>query len=250
MNETVGLLNELNFWGIKESIDYRLSEAIEKNLTHQDFLTFVLEDENLYRRNKRSERLRRRAKFRDRVALEEFNPSVKRGVTKSMIQQLKTLYFVDNNENLILVGGTGAGKTFLAQAIGHTACAAGIECYFISANSFFREAQIADASGTYLSYLKRIKKAKLLIIDELGLRNYTHKEATTLLEVLEDRYQKCPIIITSQTKPQGWKLLFEDDVIAEAILDRLTACAHIVEVKGDSYRSKHKVKKNLENEDK
>lgn len=250
MNEATILLNELNFWGIKESIDYRLCEAIEKNLTHQDFLTFLLEDESLYRRNQKSERLRRRAKFRDRVSLEEFNPSAKRGVTNSMVQQLKTLYFVSNNENLIFVGGTGAGKTFLAQAIGHASCSAGIECSFISANNFFREAKMADLSGTYLNYLKKIRKVKLLIIDELGLRNYTHKEATTLLEVLEDRYQKCPIIITSQTKPQGWKLLFEDEVIAEAILDRLTACAHIVEVKGESYRSKHTVKKILENEEK
>lgn len=249
MSEATTLLNELHFWGIKESIDYRLSEAIEKNLSHQDFLTFLLEDENLYRRNKKSERLRRRAKFRDRVALEEFNPSAKRGVTKSMIQQLKTLYFIDNNENLIFVGGTGAGKTFLSQGIGQAACSAGIECYFVSANNLFREAQIADVSGTYLNFLKKLRKVKLLIIDELGLRNYTHKEATTLLEILEDRYQKCPIIITSQTKPQGWKLLFEDEVVAEAILDRLTACAHIVEVKGDSYRSKHAVKKILENEE-
>ena len=64
--------------------------------------------------------------------------------------------------------------------------------------------------------------------------------------MFEDRYQKCPIIITSQIKPQGWKTLFEDEVIAEAILDRLTACAHIVEVKGESFRSNHRVKNKLD----
>ena len=83
MNEQLDLLNNLKFYGMKESIDYRLSEAIEKNLTHQDFLTFVLEDENLYRKNKRSEMLRKRARFKDRAYLEEFNPSPKRGVTKT-----------------------------------------------------------------------------------------------------------------------------------------------------------------------
>lgn len=246
MNETLELLNDLQFFGMKESLDYRMNEAIEKNLSHQDFLTFVLEDENLYRKNRKSERLRKRAKFKDKVYLEEFNPSPKRGVTKSMIQQLKTLYFVDNNENLIFVGGTGAGKTFLAQAVGHAACMAGVETYFISANKFFREMESAEVSGTYLTYLKRIRRSRILIIDDFGLRNYSHKEANYLLDVFEDRYQKCPVIITSQIKPQGWKSLFEDDVIAEAILDRLTACAHIVEVKGDSYRSKHKVKNKLE----
>ncbi len=248
MNEAIGLLNDLKFFGIKESIDYRLTEAIEKNLTHQDFLTFVLEDENLYRRNRKSEMLRKRARFKDKVYLEKFNPSPKRGVTKSMIQQLKSLYFVDNNENLIFVGGTGAGKTYLAQAVGHTACMEGIETYFITANKFFREMEEAEVNGGYLTYLKRIRRSRILILDDFGLRNYSHNEANWLLDIFEDRYQKCPVIITSQIKPQGWKGLFEDEVIAEAILDRLTACAHIVEVKGDSYRAKHRVKNKLDKE--
>ena len=125
MNETMELLNQLKFFGIKESFEYRLSEAMESNLSYQDFLMVLLDDEHLYRRNKRSDMLRRRAKFKDRITLEEFKASVNRGVTKSMIQQLKSLSFVNNSENLIFVGGTGAGKSFLAQAVGHTACAGG-----------------------------------------------------------------------------------------------------------------------------
>ena len=107
--------------------------------------------------------------------------------------------------------------------------------------------EIAEAQETYLSYMNRLStRVKLLIIDDLGLRKYTHKEANILYEVLEDRYRKGSVIITSQVKPQGWKSLFDDEVIAEAILDRLTACAHIVDVRGESYRSKHKSKKQLE----
>ena len=91
--------------------------------------------------------------------------------------------------------------------------------------------------------MNRLKnRVKLLIIDDLGLRNYTHKEANILYEVLEDRYRKGSVIITSQVKTLGWKSLFEDEVIAEAIIDRLTACAHIVDVKGDSVRGKEKLK--------
>lgn len=246
MTEAVTLLNELKFFGMKESFDYRLSEAMESNLSYQDFLTILLDDENLYRKNRRSEMLRKRARFKDKVTLEDFKASAKRGVTRSMIQQLKTLNFIESNENMILVGGTGAGKTFLAQAIGHAACASGVETFFITANRIFREAEAAEASGTYLNYLNRIKRASLLIIDDFGLRNYGHQEATFLLEILEDRYQKSPVIITSQIKPQGWKTLFEDSVICEAILDRITSCAHIVEVKGESYRANHKVKNSLE----
>ena len=93
--------------------------------------------------------------------------------------------------------------------------------------------------------MKRIRRSKLLIIDDLGLSNYTHKEANVLLDVLEDRYQKCPVVITSQIKPQGWRTLFEDEVRADTTLDRQTACAHIVKVKGDSYRANHKVQNAL-----
>ena len=84
------------------------------------------------------------------------------------------------------------------------------------------------------------KRVELLIIDDFGLRNYSHQEANVLYEILEDRYKHGSLIMTSQVRPQGWVSLFEDQVIAEAILDRLTACAQTVEVKGPSCRGKQR----------
>lgn len=244
MNELNDLMNQLKFYGMSNSVEYRMTEAIDSNLSHQDFLTFMLEDENLYRRNRKCEMLRKRARFNDKCYLEDFNIDPKRGITKSKIQQLKSLNFIDSNENLLFIGGTGAGKSFLAQAIGYSACSSGVETFFISANKLFKEIELAEAQGNYLMYLNRLKlRVKLLIIDDLGLRNYSHKEANILYEILEDRYRKGPVIITSQVKTLGWKDLFEDEVIAEAIIDRLTACAHIIDVKGESVRGKEKLKK-------
>ena len=125
--------------------------------------------------------LRKRAKFNGKAYLEEFNLEEKRGITKALIKKFKSLYFTTTNENIIFVGGTGVGKSFLAQAIGHETCAQGIEVFFISINRLFKEIEIADTQGCYLSYLNRLKsRVKILILDDFGLRNYTHKEANTL----------------------------------------------------------------------
>lgn len=247
--ELDGILNELKFFGMKESFMYRLGEAQNSSLAHEEFLTLMLEDEKLYRRNRKCEMLRKRAKFNGKVYLEDLNISNERGISKATIKQLKSLYFINTSENIILVGGTGVGKSFLAQAIGHEACALGIEVFFISINRLFKEIEIADAQGTYLNYLNRLKnRVKVLILDDFGLRNYTHKEANILYEILEDRYQQAPVIITSQVDPRGWGTLIEDKVISEAILDRLTACSQVIQIKGSSYRAKLK-KTNL-NKDK
>ena len=122
MSSYLDLMGPLKLSGMKESVEYRLEEAIQGNLDYQEFLCLILEDEKLYRENRKSERLRKRAKFNDFTSLEDFDSSVERGVTKSMIKKLASLHFVERNENIIFTGGTGTGKSYLAQAIGQKAC--------------------------------------------------------------------------------------------------------------------------------
>ena len=171
---------------------------------------------------------------------------MERGVTKSMIKKLASLHFVERNENIIFTGGTGTGKSYLAQAIGQKACLSGFESLYYSINKFLKEVEESELAGNYLKFLNKIKKCKILIFDDFGLRNYSHKEASIFYDVLEDRYQKGPVIITSQVRPLGWRSLFEDEVIAEAIVDRLTSCAHSIEVRGPSYRKNYRPKEKIE----
>ncbi len=248
MIEAEKLLNDLQFYGMKESFAYRLSEAIQDNHSHQQFFTFILEDEKLYRKNKKSELLKKRAKFKERATLEDFDLKKSRNISKSLLQQIKNLHFLNSFENLFLIGKTGAGKSFLAQAIGHECCLNGYESLFIPVNKLFREVEMAEAQGTYLNYMNRLAKVKLLILDDFGLKKYSHKEATIFYELLDDLYRKASVIITSQVMPKGWGSLFEDKVIGEAILDRLTSNSKTIEIMAgeneSSYRNEFaKIKK-------
>lgn len=237
------LLQELRLNGINESLSIRLQEVTDNNLSHQDFLKLILEDEFLYRKNKKSIRLKKRARFNDQSLLEDFESGIERGVTKTLLQRLSSLSFVEKKENLIFTGGTGAGKSYLAQALGHRACLEGIEVFYVSVNKLFKEIELNEVAGKYLSFLQKIKKASVLILDDFGLRNYSHDEASKLYDILEDRYHKASTIVTSQVRPKGWKTLFEDQVIAEAIIDRISSCALEINLKGESWRKKHLPKK-------
>lgn len=168
-------------------------------------------------------------------------------MTKPQFRELSQLGFYQNKENLILVGSTGLGKTHLAIALGKKLCTESVGVQFHSMNLFFEEFLAERASGKYLSFLKKMKQVPVLILDDFGLRNYTHEEASTLLDLLEERYLKGSIILTSQVEPRGWMKLFEDEVIGEAIIDRLTKPSKQIILKGASYRDKAKPKHTLIN---
>lgn len=195
----------------------------------------------MYRKNARAKRLISQAKFRHDCDLEDWDDSYERGINKTKMKQLSLLGFHKYLENLIILGRAGEGKTHLAMSIGKRLCAEGITTLFFSVNLFFEEVNAAKASGKYLSFIKKLSRTPVIILDDFGLRAYTHEEATVLMDILEDRYRKGTAIITSQVDPIGWHKLFEDPVIAEAIADRLTKPSMAIKLKGGAYRDKLKV---------
>lgn len=248
MTDLKSSFTELRLGGMRESIDFRLIESAKSNLGYEDFLKLLINDEQLHRANTRSEKLRKKATFKDIVLLSDFDADVKRGVSKVMIKELQTLNFLKGFENIIFVGGTGVGKTFLAQALGHATCMSGKESRFIHINYLFEQYKSAERSGHVLTFLKKMSSYQVLILDDIGLRKFTHEEAILLYQIIDDRYQKGSTIITTQIKPPGLRDLFDDQVMAEAIIDRLTSNAHVIELKngaGGNYRKNHVPKKKI-----
>jgi len=232
------IAHSLRLFGIHAAFKRRAEEALAKSLHPLEFLRLLLEDEQLNRAERIGKMLITKAKFRSHADLEDWDQTFERGLPKPKFKELLCLSFLAHHENIILLGKTGEGKTHLAIALGRRLCTEGFSSAFLPMNFFFEEIQAEKAAGRYLPYLRKLVKAKVLILDDFGLRAYSHEEATALMDLLEERYQKGSTIVTSQTDPKGWEKLFEDPVIAEAIVDRLVNPSQKITLKGGSYREK------------
>lgn len=232
------LSHQLRLFGVHESFERRANEAQGQGLSHLEFLRLVLGDELLQRRERTAKALTTRAKFRAVADLEDWDQTFERGLTKAKLRELGSFGFVSSNENLLILGKTGEGKTHLAVAIGRRLCRENISTLFLPVSFLFEEVLAARAAGKYLDYVKRLTGAKALILDDFGLRNYTHEEATVLVDLLEDRHRRGSVIVTSQADPRGWAKLFEDPLIAEAIVSRLEHPSQKLVLNGGNYREK------------
>ena len=233
------LSHKMRLFGIHAACDRRAQEAVSEQLHPLEFLRLLLEDELLSRKDRVSKRLTTRARFRFTADLEDWDQTFDRGITRQKLRELSSLTFLNNRENLLILGKTGEGKTHLAIALGKRLCQDGHTTLFLPINFLFEEISAARAAGRYLAYVRTLIKTEILILDDFGLRNYTHDEATSLMDILEERYQKGVVLLTSQINPEGWLKLFEDPVIAEAIVDRLIHPAQKLLLKGGgSYREK------------
>jgi DNA replication protein DnaC len=231
---------EMRLYGMHAALERRNKEADAQNLSPVEFLRLLLEDERLARKDQLAKRLITRARFRSSADLEDWDVTSDRGLSKAKLKELAELDFYQQRENLVILGKTGAGKTHLAIALGRRACLHGLTTQFLPVNFLCEEIKASKAAGRYLIWIKYLTKINILVLDDFGLRSYTHEEACALLDLLEERYQKGTLIITSQVDPKGWKTLFEDPVIAEAIVDRLKNPSLQITLTGNSYREKLK----------
>lgn len=232
------LAYELSLFGINEALERRFFEAEQEGLSPAEVLLRLFDDEKQYRRNRMTKSLVTKAKFRRESLLENWDTTIDRGITKTKLRELATLNVWTTKKNLILVGQTGCGKTQLAIALGRAACQLALTVLFVSVEQMFQEAHSEKVAGTYAKWSRKMKKFDVMILDDFALRPYTHDEGVLLVELFEDRYQKKIQIITSQVDVEGWKTLFEDPVISDALIDRLKNPSERILLTGGSYREK------------
>ena len=237
IEQTMQRLYEMKLFGMAESVKARLSRLDHGDLSVSDFIGLVIDDEWIYRDNKRRKNRETAAKFKDKQAtVETIEYEAVRGFKKSQFLELAQLTWMKKSQNLIFTGQTGVGKSWLAQALGNQACREGLRVWFVRQPAFINAIMLAKAAGGLQSWLKRLQKIDILIIDDLGVSLMTEEIRRDFLEPIEDRYSVKSTIITSQLPVNEWHDYFGGGRIADALLDRLSRNAHRLDLSGPSRR--------------
>ena len=173
------------------------------------------------------------------VSVEEIDYRASRGVDKSVIRSLaQTSGWVQNHENIFVLGPTGVGKSFVACALAQKACRDGYSALYTRAAALFRDLAIARADGSLRALLARLSRIDVLVIDDWAMAPLAETERRDFWEICEDRYQTRSTILTSQLPVARWHEQIGDPTSADGILDRLVHNAHRIEMRGDSMRKK------------
>ncbi|HTH08455.1 MAG TPA: IS21-like element helper ATPase IstB [Acidovorax sp.] len=179
-----------------------------------------------------------RAKLKPNTAAEDTDYRHARGLDKALFQRLLGGRWLADQQNVLLTGPTGVGKTWLACALAHQACRMGYSAYYVRLPRLLDELAIGRADGRYGKLLKQLARIDALVIDDWGLAALDDAHRRDLLEVLDDRHGVRSTLVTSQLPIEHWHAAIGDATLADAILDRLVHNAHQLNLKGDSLRKK------------
>lgn len=237
LEQTLHQLRSMRLAIMAASLEQRLKNGDHRDLSHEEFISLLVEDEFSARKNRRLGRMIGRANFKpEQACLENIRYDSRRGFEKKDIMEFTSRGWIDNAHNVIITGPTGTGKTYLAEAIGLHVCKMGLPVKKIRYKRLFEEIRAARGTGLYLNYIQKLQKIKVLIIDDFAMQPVTQDELSDLLDIIEERNQMGPLIITTQYPLAKWHSLFDDPTTADAICDRLIPTAIKLELKGKSLR--------------
>lgn len=231
-------LKNLRLSGILETLEVRNRQAIEEKLSYVEFLQRLLEDEVERRAAKQLALRLRRASFDIEKTLEGFDFSFNVSINRQQVFDLATCRFVERRECVLVVGPAGVGKSHLAQALGHEACRRGFDVVFTTMSKMLSHLNGGRADGTYDRRLQNYIRPDLLILDDFGLKPLHPPAPEDLYEVINERYERGSLIVTSNRAFSEWPELFANPLLASAALDRLAHGAHQIVITGESFRSK------------
>lgn len=220
----------------RQALEAQFASPHYDELSFEERLALLVEHEYVQRQHNRIQRRIRQARFQQTALVQDIDFSAKRGLQRQQVLQLAQTTWVSNALNLIVLGPTGAGKTFIVCSLGRAACEHDLTVRYFRLPRLFQEIKTGQLEGVYPRLIKALNKTDLLILDDWLRDKPTLVEAQSLLDILDDRYGRSSTMLATQFPIDTWHSRIPDATLADAILDRLVHNAHRIELQGDSQR--------------
>jgi DNA replication protein DnaC len=233
---TLEQLQQLKLSGMAHAYQGLLAMPVHDQLSMHEAIARLAHAELQSRNHYKTQMYLKLSKLRYNAALEQIICSPQRNFTKEQLALLSDCSFIHRAENILITGATGCGKSYLACAIGRQACIMGYRVLYIGMTRFLEKITQVKLEGSYVKMLNQMERNHLIVLDDFGLHPMDNNIKLALLQLLEDRFEKKPVIITSQLPIEKWYEYLNEPTLADAIMDRLSASAHRIELKGESLR--------------
>jgi len=231
LEQTHDKLIAMKLYGMANTIKERLERVDHQSLSKEELLGLLIDDEWLYRENRKLTARLKVAKFKEQeAAIENIDYRTQRGLRKTQMLELAQNRWITAHQCVLITGPSGAGKSYLAQALGLNACRSGFSVQYARLPTLLAQFVQARAQGTYDRLLKRLSKLALLVIDDFGLATLNELERQDLLEAVEERYGTGATLVTSQLPISDWHEYLGGGRLADAILDRLVHNANRIDL--------------------
>ena len=232
-------LSALKLSGFRSALEEQFKNPQYAELSFEERLGLLVDVETTRRKNSRLQRRIKAAHFPLQATLQDLDLSPSRGIKRAQVLELAQAEWVRRHLNTLVLGATGAGKTYLACALGRAACESEFNVRYVRTSRLLQSLALAQADGSYPQLLRSLARIHLLILDDWLRDPLSRSQAKDLLEIIDDRYGRSATLVATQVPVSNWHERIPDPTLSDAVLDRLIHNAYRLELLGDSMRKTH-----------